>query len=82
MAMCQEIQMEPDVHSLLEWSQYLAPAIAKSRFDTLFYLATLPDTYPCAIAADDHETASADVCRRSLCDAQTRSSRSSGWNLT
>lgn len=64
--MCQEIQMQPDVHSLLEWSQYLAPAIATSRFDTLFYLTALPETYPCAIAADDHETASADVCQHTL----------------
>jgi nucleoside diphosphate-linked moiety X motif protein 19 len=61
MIMCKEIQVEPDVHSLFEWNQYLAAAIAKVRFDTIFYTAVLPNTYPCTIADDDHETVSAEV---------------------
>lgn len=59
--MCQEFQVQPDVHSLFEWNQYLAAAIAKVRFDTIFYIAPLSNTYPCAINDDDHETASAEV---------------------
>ncbi|CAF1036891.1 unnamed protein product [Rotaria magnacalcarata] len=58
--MCKEIDIEPAVHSLFEWNQYLAAAIAKVRFDTIFYIVTLPNTYPCSIAHDDHETVSAD----------------------
>ncbi|CAF2344096.1 unnamed protein product [Rotaria sp. Silwood2] len=58
--MCKEIQIEPDVNSLFEWSQYLAAAIAKVRFDTIFYIAALSNTYSCSIAHDDHETVSAD----------------------
>ncbi|CAF0820615.1 unnamed protein product [Rotaria sp. Silwood1] len=58
--MCKEIQIEPDVDSLFEWSQYLAAAIAKVRFDTIFYIAPLSNTYSCLIAHDDHETVSAD----------------------
>lgn len=60
-AMCKEIEIEPDVNSLFDWSQYLAAAIAKVRFDTIFYIAPLSNTYPCSIAQDDHETVSADV---------------------
>lgn len=59
--MCKEIEIVPDVHSLYEWCQYLAAAIAKVRFDTIFYVVGLPSTYPCTIAADDNETVSADV---------------------
>lgn len=59
--MCKEIQVEPDVHSLTEWTQYLAAAMAKVRYDTIFYVATLPKTYPCIIKEDDHETVSAEV---------------------
>jgi hypothetical protein len=59
--MCKEIQVQPDVHSLFEWNQYLAAAIAKVRFDTIFYVATLPNTYSYLIANDDHETVSAEV---------------------
>ncbi|CAF0874466.1 unnamed protein product [Adineta steineri] len=59
-AMCKEIQVEPDVHSLYEWNQFLAAAIAKVRFDTIFYTAILPQTYSCSIAADDDETVCAD----------------------
>lgn len=61
LTMCKEIQVEPDVHSLFEWNQYLAAAIAKVRFDTIFYTAVLPNIYSCSIASDDHETVSADV---------------------
>jgi hypothetical protein len=60
--MCHDMHIEPDVHSLFDWSQYLAPAIAKVRYDTIFYLVTLPNIYPCAIADNDDETVSADVC--------------------
>lgn len=59
--MCKEIQIEPDVHSLFEWSQYLAAAVAKVRYDTIFYIAPLSNTYPCLITDDDHETVSAEV---------------------
>ena len=59
--MCKEIQVEPDVNSLFDWNEYLAAAIAKVRFDTIFYLVPLPELYPCVIAADDTETASANV---------------------
>jgi hypothetical protein len=59
--MCQEIQVEPDVHSLYEWSQFLAAAIAKVRFDTIFYVAAIPNTHPCLIADNDHESVSAQV---------------------
>jgi nucleoside diphosphate-linked moiety X motif protein 19 len=59
--MCKEIQIQPDVDSLFEWTQYLAAAIAKVRFDTIFYIAALPNTYSCLIANDDHETVSAEV---------------------
>lgn len=62
--MCKEIQIEPDVHSLYEWCQYLAAAIAKVRFDTIFYVVGLPSPLPCTIAADDDETVSANVGRR------------------
>ena len=61
LVMCKEIQIQPDIHSLIEWNQYLAAAIAKVRFDTIFYITTLPQTYPCLIADDDHETVSAEV---------------------
>lgn len=59
--MCQEMQVQPDVHALLEWNQYLAAAIAKVRFDTIFYTAALPDLPVCSISEDDHETVSAEV---------------------
>lgn len=59
--MCKEIQVEPDVNSLFDWNQYLAAAVAKVRFDTIFYLVPLPELYPCFITADDTETVSADV---------------------
>jgi hypothetical protein len=59
--MCKEIQVEPDVNSLFEWTQYLAAAIAKIRFDTIFYITALPNIYSCLIANDDHETVSAEV---------------------
>jgi hypothetical protein len=59
--MCKEIQVQPDVNSLFEWCQYLAAAVAKVRFDTIFYVAALSDTYSSFIADDDHETASAEV---------------------
>ena len=59
--MCKEIQVEPDVRSLFDWSEYLAAAVAKVRFDTIFYLVALPELYPCVIAADDNETVSANV---------------------
>jgi hypothetical protein len=59
--MCKEIQVKPDVHSLFEWNQYLAAAMIKIRFDTIFYIATLPNIYSCLIADDDHETVSAEV---------------------
>ena len=62
MVMCKEMQIEPDIHSLFEWSQYLAAAIAKVRFDTLFYIALVPRIYSCSIVHNDHETVSADVC--------------------
>lgn len=61
LTMCKEIQIQPSIHSLLEWNQYLAAAIAKVRFDTIFYITILPQTYPCLIAHDDHETVSAEV---------------------
>ncbi len=61
LVMCKENQIEPDVHSLFEWSEFLAAAIAKVRFSTMFYIAALPNTYPCLIADDDHETVSAAV---------------------
>ena len=48
--MCKEIQVAPDVHSLFEWHQFLAGAIAKVRFDTMFYVAALPNTPSCLIA--------------------------------
>ncbi|CAF0962423.1 unnamed protein product [Adineta ricciae] len=60
MTMCKELQVTPDVHSLYEWTQYLAASIAKVRFDTIFYTAVLPNSYPCLIAHDDNETVSAE----------------------
>jgi hypothetical protein len=59
--MCKAIQIQPDIHSLSEWNQFLAAAIAKVRFDTIFYITTLPKTYPCLITDDDHESVSAEV---------------------
>jgi hypothetical protein len=59
--MCKEIEVQPDVHSLFEWNQYLAAASAKVRFDTIFYIAALPNTYSCEIASDDDESVSAEV---------------------
>jgi hypothetical protein len=59
--MCKEIQVEPDVHSLFEWNEFLAAAVAKVRFDTIFYVATLPSIYSCSIADNDDESVSAEV---------------------
>lgn len=60
LVMCQQLRIQPDIHSLFEWAQYLAAAIAKVRFDTIFYVTPLSTIYPCTIADDDHETVSAE----------------------
>ncbi|UJR28106.1 hypothetical protein I4U23_009361 [Adineta vaga] len=58
--MCKALQVTPDVHSLYEWTQYLAASIAKVRFDTIFYTAALSNPYSCSITHDDEETVSAE----------------------
>ena len=58
---CKQIDAVPDVVALTEWCQYLAPACATTRFDTIFYTVILPTALSCSIAADDDETISADV---------------------
>ena len=59
--MCQQLRLQPDIHSLFEWAQYLAAAIAKIRFDTIFYIAPLSTIYPCSIDEDYNESFSAEV---------------------
>ena len=59
--MCQELNVVPDVWSLIEWSNWLTPVIPRvqktsgRRFDTAFYLCVL-DFIPKAVHCDKETT--------------------------
>lgn len=64
MDMCQDLQILPDVWSLFDWSNWLTPThmpdvSSGRRFDTMFYLACLPECVQ--QVQDDKEIVSAKV---------------------
>jgi hypothetical protein len=60
LALCHHYGCLPDLNALVEWSNWLTPScFGNKRFDTIFYIASLPFTVPYLI--DEFEVATARV---------------------
>lgn len=59
MEMCQELVCLPDVNALVEWNDWLTPnCFGMQRYDTIFYMAVLPQSYPMYTCPQEVESAS------------------------
>lgn len=57
--MCEELCCIPDVNALVEWSDWLTPnCFGMQRYDTIFYMALLPQAYPLYICPTEVDSAS------------------------
>lgn len=63
--LCLEHDLVPDIWSLYEWSNWLTPATVSKRFDTIFYICTLPE-WPHDISADQSEVSHYQVIKNFL----------------
>lgn len=57
--MCEELMCLPDVNALVEWNDWLTPnCFGMQRYDTIFYMAVLPQAYPMYTCPQEVESAS------------------------
>ncbi|ODM99532.1 Nucleoside diphosphate-linked moiety X motif 19, mitochondrial, partial [Orchesella cincta] len=57
MKLCDELVILPDVNALVEWNNWLTPNSWQTRYDTIFYMAVVPQAYETVICPKEMESA-------------------------